>query len=113
MSATEGADHKDSFFAGLFGAIITAPFLAAFLIPLVLYQGWAVWMLWQWFATKAGAPAIDYITAVGITLIANLLTNNHSVDPNQTRYPKSQFAGYLVAPAVSVAMGWAINSLSL
>jgi hypothetical protein len=38
-----------------------------------LYRGWALWILWGWFAPLAWGP-LPWLNAVGVCLISSLLT---------------------------------------
>lgn len=40
---------------------------------MVIINGVAVMLLWDWYITPLGAPAIDFVGAVGICLLATVL----------------------------------------
>lgn len=42
-----------------------------------LYRGWALWILWDWFAPIAWGP-MPWLNAVGVCLISSFLTAHAS-----------------------------------
>lgn len=62
------SDENKNLVAEGIGAIvllILSPFFA-------LYRGWALWVLWGWFAPLAWGP-LPWLNAVGICIIAGFL----------------------------------------
>jgi len=45
-------------------------------VPLAVFQGYGLLLLWEWFVVPLGFHALTLPGAMGITLIASLLTAN-------------------------------------
>lgn len=44
-------------------------------IPLLVYEGWVIHLLWRWFiVTQLGAHPIDTLTGIGIGLLGGIVS---------------------------------------
>jgi hypothetical protein len=71
-----------------------------------IWEAFALKVLWGWFLVPLGLPAIGMAHAVGLALIATLLT--HQAPSNMTSDERqSQVIGWgLATPAVALIVGW-------
>jgi hypothetical protein len=90
--------------------------LLAFLLVCILIvisiavQGWAVAMLWLWFVTPLGVPAITVAMGFGLVLVARALQPEpalllHLIQP--TRY--KEIVRTLMLPVIMVGIGWLVH----
>lgn len=47
--------------------------MGALLVSATIFEGLALWALWQWFIVPLGVPSISYLHAMGLSLIAMVL----------------------------------------
>ena len=69
-------------------------------IPLSVYRGFVLALLWRWFVVPLGAPAIGVVHAMGLSWLVGLATYQLTGDPDRR-------------PAVAVAMTLLFTTLAL
>jgi len=84
--------------------------LLALMLPAVFYQGWALWLLWNWFAVPL-APAITWKAAVGIALLVGFLKQRAEGGSKTPTEVLHQFMVLMLAILFSVSIGWALHSI--
>ena len=64
-------------------AAIVYPFIIALfyllLLPLAIYRGWALSILWGWFMAPLGLPSLTMVQCIGIALVIGFLTPSLSL----------------------------------
>lgn len=75
---------------------------------LLLYQGWAIWMLWGWFVVPFGAPQITVAWAMGLCILLN------SVRLKANPFKHEEVEGWqdfvwLLQPLAAVGFGWCVK----
>ena len=79
----------------------------ALAILVFLLDGAALSLLWGWFVIPIGFPAISFLQAIGLVIIADLLTHQY-IPRNEGE--KGRMAAYEVfAPAFAVISGWIVR----
>lgn len=73
-----------------------------------LYRGWALAVLWRWFAVPLGAPTLDPSYAAGFCLIVSLVFSrttfyeDHNIDWTAT------LVGHAVTPVATLLSAWVL-----
>lgn len=49
---------------------------AALAVPLTIYRGWTIKLLWGWFVVPIGAPPIGMAVGLGLGALTYLLTSD-------------------------------------
>lgn len=83
------------------------------LIPLLLlWQGFAVSILWDWYVTPFGIDGISVSLAAGLCLLLGLMRMraNRKHDSNADRF--KAMAAHIILPPVAVFMGWIIKTFA-
>lgn len=85
-------------------------------VPAALLRGWVLSLLWAWFVVPLGVPPITYLHAVGISLLASLLTHKNSPADDAALEKKNAhekivegIATMLVGPLFVLLLGWLIH----
>jgi hypothetical protein len=81
------------------------------LYPLIVcYHGWALWLLWNWFAAPI-APPITWPAAVGLVLLIWFIKYNPA--QKDTKPSKVIYQAIVVQVAVLfyVGIGWAFHAV--
>jgi hypothetical protein len=74
---------------------------------LYLYDGWALSLLWLWFAVPAlDVPALGVVQAAGLCLVVSFL-RDHVQYRDHVADVSSNLALILTRPLIYVAVGWA------
>lgn len=84
-----------------------------FAMPFVaLYHGWALWLLWNWFAVPL-APAITWHAAVGMMLLIGFLRIRIQAGAGKQKPQEalSHFLTIQLSILVFVVMGWAFHAV--
>lgn len=93
-------------------AVLIMPFLMLLILPISLWFGWAASVLWGWFVTPVfGLPQITITQAAGISLILALLRAKLASPKDETSLSVKALV-IIVAPPLSVAMGWILKWLA-
>ena len=93
--------------AGLALAALIAPALVLIMIPLALFNGWVVSVLWGWLIqpTFASAPDINTAEGWGIALVSGYLTKQFGA-----KMEKDAWVSALLVPPVALLAGWVIKT---
>lgn len=73
----------------------------------VLFNGYAISVLWRWFAVPLGVPAISVAHGIGIDLLMGLLVFK-AIDLNASADDRLKVA---FAPVVTLAIAWPVHLL--
>lgn len=102
ISQIEGANEESArviiqFALALVGAIMNA---------------WALSMLWGWFIVPIfKAPALSIVQAIGVALIATLLTSHLQPKTNKSKDFTDLVGKAIGYPIITVCIGWAVSGL--
>lgn len=66
--------------------MLSALLLFLFSIPAIIFEGFVLSQLWQWFITPLGVVSIGIAQGIGIALLVGLLTSkvNAATNPEMT-----------------------------
>jgi hypothetical protein len=73
----------------------------------VMWSGFVLSILWGWFMVPLGLPALGVAQAIGIALVAGMLTHQM---PRGEAETSALFAFAFLAPLFSLAIGWVVKS---
>ena len=96
----------------LIGAIVFTGVLgvaAAFVLLNVVVHGWALTLLWNWFAVPfAHAPTLSLPMGIGLTALSAVILGQRGIygpkDPEEK--PAVRILNPLVRPLIAVLIGW-------
>lgn len=92
------------FFAGII-------FLA--MLPLTILRGWALSVLWGWFAVPLGLPILSVVNAMGIMLIVSVCSTKSNSVKESSDLTSSEFWSELLvaalAPIFAISAGYIYN----
>ena len=74
---------------------------------LIVWRGYALSWLWEWFLVPLGALSVGIPAAVGITLVSSLLVS-HLVPIESNKAGVRLFVS-LAGPAFSLVAGWLVS----
>ncbi len=60
------------------GSVIVLLFIIMIIIGIIVIHGFVIKMMWGWFLTPLGLPALSIVHAVGLGLLFKYLTWQHS-----------------------------------
>ncbi len=84
-------------------------FVLLILGPLsAIWFGLALSTLWGWFLAPLGLPAINIPTAIGISLIATLLTRSYRIEPSEDDASKRASLAFLF-PMFAAILGFIVK----
>lgn len=78
----------------------------ALAIPLGILRGWVLSLLWGWYVTPLGVPAIGVVQAIGLTWLVGLLTATPSRNRDDDDLVYAT-AFSLTVSLLALAIGWA------
>lgn len=82
-----------------------------FAMPFVaLYHGWALWLLWNWFAVPM-APAITWHAAVGMMLLIGFLRIRIQAGEQKPQEALSHFLTIQLSVLMFAGIGWAVHAM--
>jgi len=94
----------------------TVTFLVLFCVItplLLLWQGWSISTLWNWFVAPLGAPEIGIVTATGLALVVGALRMRKSKNRDETNADRYEaIASLVIVPPAAVFMGWIIKTFA-
>ena len=76
-------------------------------IPLGIYKGWVLTLLWRWFVVPLGAPGVGVVHAMGLVWVAALLT--HQLGAENSRRPAVVIASSLMFTTFALGFGWVLS----
>ena len=97
---------KHDHFAGCI-VILVLLVLMPFTAP---YQGWALWLLWNWFAVPI-APAITWHAAVGLMLLIGFLKMKPAQKDQKPNEALAVFFTIQVSVLLVVGISWAFHAI--
>ncbi len=99
-----------TFFSYLFAILIVAFVMFA----LFLYEGWAIWLLWDWFIVPLGVIKIGIGHAIGISLLWSVFTHiDRGTKKGSSDEKKEAFVTNLIRPILCVIFGAIIHNYFL
>lgn len=94
--------YKDK---GLATATLYVLFALFIFLPLyILYEGWAITVLWDWFAIPLGAPVVTLAHAAGLSALLNLM-----IMPALNSKTTAGVGTFLFKPIMAVAVGACVH----
>lgn len=104
---------KESFIVGLLAAPMILMVVVAIIVPLALYNGWALHLCWNWLMPQTfGLPPLSIGTSIGIVTVAGLIhrSGHGSSSKDKTTGEKcATIAGYLVSPLIAILIVWIVK----
>jgi len=88
--------------------LIAIMFMLIIIIPIGLYRGWVLTILWMWFIVPLGVPEIGIAHAWGISMIIGMLTATHIY--KEDKNPVKSFTNLIFAPLILLAFAYVIHS---
>ena len=81
--------------------------MALLIIPVGLYRGWVLSLLWVWFIVPLGAPEIGVIHAWGLAMAIQFMTQTwvHRED----KEPMKSIANLILSPLVILLVGYILK----
>lgn len=58
----------------IFSLLLFSVLMIVMWVPVAIFQGYSLVLLWQWFIIPIGVPILTLKSAIGVSLIINLLT---------------------------------------
>jgi hypothetical protein len=89
--------------------VLIFPAIIILVAALGLYYGIVFMLLWNWFSTTMGLPAIGLAQAYGFMLTVNLLKDVQRKDKTAVYDSTSEITSILTKPAVALAIGYLIK----
>jgi hypothetical protein len=88
--------------------------LAAFLLLVlaaIVWDGFAMYKLWGWFAVPVGAPHLSLAHVIGLSLLAGIFVGTNRLRPNKATKGdwKEAVAQLVLAPAFAIGLGYVIK----
>jgi ACR3 family arsenite efflux pump ArsB len=88
--------------------------LVLFDIPVLLFRGFVLVHLWEWFVTPLGVQSISIAHAIGLSLIINLLLSQIArkadVDNGEEEWYVKAISN-LIGSVVVSGIGWGIGAV--
>ena len=75
-----------------------------------LYQGWALWMLWNWFAVPL-VPSISWHVAVGLMLLIGFLKMHPAQGDQKKNDLLKRFITVQLSVIFAVGISWAFHAI--
>lgn len=84
--------------------------LAAFEVGSMLFQGWALKILWGWFIVPAfGIAALSFSGAMGLMIVSSLMTSQYIKRDEEAEVEAITYG--LALPVVLLGVGWIVRAL--
>lgn len=84
------------------------------LMIVVLYYGWGLSILWNWFIVPLGFPAIGWANGYGIMLVVCMFKEHELKKKiNDNEQYKELLFGLVFKPLILIAIGWILLEFSL
>ena len=86
--------------------VIALPVMAVLIALVAIYEGFAIWILWGWFAVPLGIPAIGLAHAIGVDLLIGMFQPARFVtdDFDWAAWART----ILFRPALAIAAGYVV-----
>lgn len=97
----------------ILGILILIPIIALMVIPVALWRGYVLSVLWGWFIVPTfNAPAIGVVTAMGISLVVGMFAYHRSQKTKEGE-KDTTVSDYLlngfVSPAIALGVGYVLT----
>jgi hypothetical protein len=79
----------------------------ALFVGAALLEGWVLSVMWRWFIVPLGAPVISIPAAIGIALLAGMLTHQ-TRNPDEVEW-EHLLSSALIAPPFILLVGWVVK----
>lgn len=89
---------------------IVVPFIAVFVAVSIIIDAYVLYVLWGWFATPLGAPAITMAHAAGLRLMAAAIQAPNKGHSNSENPWLSILLELTLRPAILLFIGWVIKT---
>ena len=80
------------------------------IVPLTLYRGWILLLLWGWFIIPLGAPGITMAHALGISLIIGFITSHYDSRKKTQDEKIEEAIATFAMPTLGLVMGWIFHA---
>jgi len=80
------------------------------IVPIILYRGWVLFTMWNWFIVPLGAPHISLFHVLGISVIINVLTNHSEIKKKSTKETLTELCTFIGMLTAALCIGWIIKS---
>jgi hypothetical protein len=84
-------------------SVLLAVLLAA---AITLWEAFVLMVLWGWFIVPLGVKAVGMAHAIGLTLIASLLTHQAPSDLDDRDRISKSMRWSIAGPAIALVVGW-------
>jgi hypothetical protein len=92
--------------------VIAAPFVAALVALMVIWQGYVLAILWGWFMVPAfGLTPLSVPMAIGVSMVASSFTGKKR-SYNEMTDPKKNWQNMVfpfLSPAFALGVGWVVK----
>jgi hypothetical protein len=72
----------------------------------IILNGFVLQVLWGWFITPFGLPAISIPQGLGLALVVGFLTHQYQ---DNKRSPEGVITYSIMSPVVSLVFGWVVH----
>lgn len=80
----------------------------ALMIPATVLRGWALSILWGWFAVPIlGAPPLGIAQSIGIALVVGMLA--HQYVPSKEKDVAGPLVAMSLGPFIALFIGWIVK----
>jgi hypothetical protein len=99
----------------MMGALFILTLAVGMIVATALLRAWVLICLWEWFIVASfGVTMINIPTAIGITLIAGMLTQHNAKTSTGEKKDTSTLIGEIfglavVGPLLVLFMGWIVK----
>jgi hypothetical protein len=86
---------------------VASVLLLILMVPMLCWRAFVLWKLWTWFAVPNGARLFPYSAALGLCLIAPLVSESHPPD-----YKPTELLVRLITRAIAIAIALGVGALA-
>lgn len=95
------------------GALLVIAGIIAYLVGVVMLRGWVMSILWAWFITPFGLPAIGIAWAIGLSAVATMFTANLADTSDKDGDTGSKLLQPIVFSLLALFMGWIAHTFMI
>lgn len=100
---------KKSEYSGIFAIVFLLNF-----VPVIMWRGWVLSLLWGWFVVRLGMPAVSIPEAIGVSLVLSYLTGTgHIAVAVEEMKEKTTEENDKIPPMGKIFIGWAMPAFVL
>ena len=96
--------------SSMLAAVIYVALTLVMMCYIAFAYGYALAVLWSWFAVPLGLPIISMFHAAGLACCIGLFTYK-LIPPPKESCTTPMWLGFLIAPWTSLLSGWILHSL--